>query len=360
MRGRSFLTVSCLLLLLAHAPAADPPKTSNPQQSVSSVEPQLKVRDIPAVDTQKQAEAMLAHARDLSDVRAPGAAPFHLTASFSFVDDELETFDGTYSEFWLSDSKWRKEIVVGDMRKVSIAGDRKLWELESGPPLSEKALRVEFATELFPSPLSKMEFESLQSIPDDPAAKCAVTKPASLHKDRSALCFDQTNGVLTERIIPTWSRHHLADFSCAYSEFKQFAGRWFPFEMDCRQAGHRQMQVHVTGLTASNPDDAKLFEPPADAVELGRCPAGETSAKPDYTPAPLQPASLRNEPSSVTMRLVVDAKGKARNIQFVHPANKFVDEAALGTVEQWRFKPATCDGEPMAQRIELEVLFRSY
>ena len=376
MRGCFAGVAVCLLLLIAHAIAADEPKAidskpSDPKAGSSKFsdqvppEPQLKIREPQPADQQPnpqtQAETLLERARQLSDIRGVNGPSFRLRANFSFIGEELETFEGTYTEYRVSDSRWRREIVVGQRKKIEIANGRKLWEIESDPVLPEKALRVEFAAGLFPERGNPLEFESVESVPDRANTRCAVTKPTGSSKAKAAFCFDQSTGAMVERIVPQWARYHITDFACAYGDFKHFGNWWFPFEMVCRQGGHRQMEVHVAELAGWNFIDAKLFDPPrTGAVELGLCAAGEVAAKPDYTPAPLQPVGMRDPVSPVTLRMVVDANGKPENIRVVRPVNKSLDAMAVGTVGRWRFKPATCNGEPMAQRIEFEVAFRSY
>lgn len=369
MRGCFAGTAFSMLLLLTHALATDEPKTA--AASADALTPAApsaiprpadsRLPNTQVANPQSQAEALLERARRLSDIRGPNAPSFRLKATFSLVGNELEIFEGTYTEFWVSDSKWRKEVVIGDRKKIEIAGDNKLWEIESGPLLPEKAARVEFAADVFPARAVQFEFESVDSVPGQRGVRCAITKPAeSSSNAKSALCVERATGALVEYRVPQWGRYHLTEFACSYGEFQRFGSQWFPYAMTCRQGGHWQTEVHVTELTTQNFNDAKLFVPPAGATELGRCMAGEVAAKPDYTPAPVLPAGLRERVSPVPMRLVVDAKGEPEDIQVVRPSNKSLDEMAVGTVGRWRFKPATCNGEPMAQRIEFEVAFRSY
>ncbi len=365
MRGWFAGLAICMLVLSLRASAADVPRAGdNKTGDPVPPEPRLKTRPPQEADQQTNpqmpAETMLERARQLSDIRGPGAHPFRLKAAFSFIDDELETFHGTYTEYWESDSKWRKEIVVGLSKKIEIANDRKLWEIESDPVLPEKALRAEFAAELFPMLRDRLEFESVDNVPDRQNPRCVVTKPSVSNKEKSTLCFDQVTGAIVKRIVPQWTRYHLADFACTYGEFKKFGERSFPFEIACRQDGHRQIELHVSEL-AANFNDTNLFDPPGmGAVELGHCAAAEVPAQPAYTPAPLQPAGIRDRMQPVTLRLIVDKEGKPGNIQVVRPLNKSLDEQAVGVVGRWRFKPATCNGEPMAQRVEFEVAFRSH
>ncbi|HTR27352.1 MAG TPA: energy transducer TonB [Terriglobales bacterium] len=353
--------VAAVFLLLAQALAADPPKAPDlARNDKDAPVPELKIRPAAPVNIQNEAEALLERARHLSDIRGPGSPPFRLKVSFTFIGDELETFAGTYTEYWESDSKWRKEIVVGARKRIEVASGTKLWTSDSDPMLPEKADHIKLAAGVFPSRTVKLEFGSIDAIPGDQGTRCAVTKPVGPHNGKSAVCFDQAHGALVEYIVPQWTRYHLTDFACSYADFRKFGGQWYPFAMDCRVAQHRQMEAHVTELASENPDDAHLFDPPAGAMELGWCAAGAIAPKPDYTPAPLRPTGMGERRSPVTLRMVVDAKGKPQDIRVISPPDKAVDEMAIGTVERWRFKPATCDGEPMAQRVEFEIGFRSY
>jgi TonB family protein len=314
---------------------------------------------------QSEAETLLERARHLSDIRGPNAPPFRLKATFTFVGDELETFEGTYTEFWASDSEWRKEIVIGDRRRIEIGRDSKLWETESGPMIPEKASRVEFATSIFPARSAKLDFESVDPVVNQQAAneratRCAITKTAGSSRERSALCFDQEIGALVQYAIPQWARYHLTDFACGYREFKKFGEQWFPREIICRQGGHRQMEVHVAELDAEKFSDANLFEPPAGSIELGQCSGGEVSPRLDYARGPMELAGNPGRISSVTVRLVVDVKGKPQDVKVARSAGDKFDKQAMELVRRWQFKAATCNGQPMAKQIELEVPFRAF
>ena len=346
---------------------AQPPLSVSP---LSVALPELtlpKRREFLDLDPQVEAHMMLDRARRISDIRAPGAAPFMLKARFSFIGDDLETYAGTYTEFWSSETKWRKEIEVGDRKRVEVAGGNKLWETETDAILPEKALRVEFAADVFPARWAPLDFQFIDDDPHDIGLRCALTNPVGPRQKRSALCFDTASGALLQNIVPQMTRHHVTDFSCAYGKFEMFGPRFFPRAMDCRLGGHKQMEIEVTELRAENFADtklfdSKLFDAPLDAMELGRCGEEAIGAKIDYSPAPTRPAGMRNpdDSPSVTLRMIVDVNGAPQNIKVVRPAGKPLDELAVGTVKRWRFKPATCKGEPMPEQAEFNVMFSDY
>src|SRR5579863_8189408 len=78
-------------------------------------------------DIQSRAIALMDRARQLSDIRAKDAPPFRLKAKFSVPGKDLSTQEGTYTETWVSESRWRIDIKVGDSRHTEVGGSAKRW-----------------------------------------------------------------------------------------------------------------------------------------------------------------------------------------------------------------------------------------
>jgi TonB family protein len=55
--------------------------------------------------------------------------------------------------------------------------------------------------------------------------------------------------------------------------------------------------------------------------------------------------------------IVVGIDGKLHDLRVTSARKPEFDEAALESVSQWRFNPATCDGEPMETEALVEVNF---
>jgi len=62
----------------------------------------------------------------------------------------------------------------------------------------------------------------------------------------------------------------------------------------------------------------------------------------------------------VTLSLVVDTDGLPTDVQVVNPLGHGLDEKAVEAVQQWRFQPATKDGNPVAIKINAQVNFHLY
>jgi protein TonB len=59
--------------------------------------------------------------------------------------------------------------------------------------------------------------------------------------------------------------------------------------------------------------------------------------------------------SSVELEFVVDATGKPSEVSVTSPTDATLATAVVDAVKQWRFKPATVDGAPVATKVVLPV-----
>jgi protein TonB len=104
------------------------------------------------------------------------------------------------------------------------------------------------------------------------------------------------------------------------------------------------------------PDEgsAKVHRAGRDAVGLPgclRCP----------NPAFTKGAVAGKYQGSIILRLVVSAEGRAERITVVRGAPFGLSRAAVETVKEWRFKPATnAQGQPVPVWTTVEINFRQY
>ena len=60
----------------------------------------------------------------------------------------------------------------------------------------------------------------------------------------------------------------------------------------------------------------------------------------------------------VVLELVVDVEGNPRDIHVLNPLGFGLDEEAIKAVKQWKFKPGTREGQPVATQLKVEISFR--
>jgi len=298
-------------------------------------------------------------ARELSDIHSPNIVPFRLKATFSFVGKDLETVEGTYSEIWVSRSKWRRETTVKNWHRIEIAGATRLYLLDNEAGFPVQAARLTRLTDIFPPAAEPLQYASLSDSPQaNPVAQCAMTEPDASNR-KSAFCFDNKKGLLLEKILPEVRPRNVVAYSCDYNSFHKVLNHWFPYEMTCYEDRHRKLSAKVVDLSPEPAPDPALFIPPQGAIELGNCPATLKPPRAVSAPEPTPPSGS-HQGSEVVLSVVVDEKGQPQNVQVASSGGAAYDEKATKALRQWRFKPATCNGEPMPAQMNVEFDFPAF
>ena len=307
-------------------------------------------------DTQARAEAMLQRAREASDIRAPNAPPFTLTVEFSYVDQDLDTIKGTYTELWLSKSKWRRETIAGEFHRIEIGGMNKRWLLDSGKDVPEQALRLPALVGVSQLISANYKFDSIKDpATGDPDIACTVTV-AEPHKRQYGFCFHKPSGVLIQTIEPYTLGRRTTNYSCGYGSFRRFGKIAFPWEMACFLETHRKLEAKLIELKPAQTFDPALFIPSPEALKLDTCLGTMKPPKAISSRDPVMPSNARGS-SSTMLWIIVDLAGKPQNLRIARSGGKAFDEQALRAVRKWRFQPASCDGHPIAAQISIEVNF---
>jgi TonB family protein len=118
----------------------------------------------------------------------------------------------------------------------------------------------------------------------------------------------------------------------------------------------------MNDATAQNPpsrtDEYALAKEP-DVYKVGGSvhpPVLISAPDPEYTEAARQAKLSGN----VIVGLVVDSSGEPQNVRVVRGLGNELDEKAVEAVQQYKFKPATKDGEPVSADLKVEVNFRIF
>jgi TonB family protein len=80
--------------------------------------------------------------------------------------------------------------------------------------------------------------------------------------------------------------------------------------------------------------------------------------RPIYAPDPEFPEKARKEhpKEKIVLRLVIGSNGLPRDIRVQRSPSPELDEAAITGVKKWKFAPATKDGQPVAVKIDIEIM----
>lgn len=112
------------------------------------------------------------------------------------------------------------------------------------------------------------------------------------------------------------------------------------------------------------PDSQPVYEPvappPSAPPSAPAQASASTSAQPIHSPRPRFPprALQRGESGSILLQVQVDAQGNPAEVDVVQSSrSRDLDREAVRAVRQWRFRPATRDGAPIASKVLIPIDF---
>jgi TonB family protein len=309
-------------------------------------------------EREEEGKMLLERATRLSDIRFVGAPAFSLKTKFKVIN-ENSTSEGTYTETWLSRGQWRRETLLGDMRKIVVADGQDRWTVNNVSSSLSGVSELGFLMEaLAPSSeywrADKIEDREIRSV----AARCISTK-ADSQGSRSALCFAKDNGMLVAKAVPSEVRGRIVERTCEYRDYQEFEGKIFPRQIVCFDALRPVFEETVLELSAEPSRDRALFAPPPGAMKSANCQGIVKPPSPVSTPDPELP-QRKTPKNPVVLGLSIAADGSIRDLRVLQSVDETFDHAAMKAVQKWRFRPATCDGVPIETMISVSVSFRAY
>jgi TonB family protein len=311
--------------------------------------------------TADTATDLISHAKKLSDLRAEGAAPFHLGIVFTLNGslskshgDSPGIGDGSFVETWVSPTEWRSDLVVAGFHRTQVANGKRMWTLDTGDAeLPDNIENVGFFLnqgryESDEWKSAKIQDRGINSIP----VKCLQPK-ADARGGKSVLCFYQSTGELAVAVFPKYISNHVVDHTCVYSDYGPFGNKTFPHSIRCFVDKRPVLEENVAILDTVSSPDPGIFRPLPDGRESVNCPVGVTPPKIVDAPDPRNYGRITN--TTTVFRVAVRADGTVTNVKLIHSGGQRFDEAAKQAVLQWKFRPASCGDEPIEVPINVEV-----
>lgn len=174
-----------------------------------------------------------------------------------------------------------------------------------------------------------------------------LVSPLASSRDAEAVLgrvFGYTQKDLIDAVPPYW-RHYFETHAKSAEGNTQRPQEQKPETAQPADAGERGRATEVGG------------EP---IVHLGA--KGVTAPKPLFTPEPAFTEAARKAryQGVATFDVVVDKTGRVGEVQVVRPLGLGLDDAAVRTIQTWRFSPAKLDGNSAACQFNVEVDFRLY
>jgi Gram-negative bacterial TonB protein C-terminal len=301
-------------------------------------------------------------AHQLSGLRAKGAQPFHLRASFEAFGSAEFTGVGTYEETWVSPTKWRVEAVLGG-HTVKEARNGDLGFRKFDQPYS--ARRVDQAMEVLSADLPGGS--STSGGPSWRVANGQLGKAEMVQVWRGNIgddgkpgantpvyYFSPDNGLLR-------GHHEMSDLTI-YNDFADFSGKMIARRLSVSENGFGILEIKIEQLGASQPQTDDFFtlagvspiSYATDNIGDKHVPAVPIKqVKPAYT------ADLRAQGfhGKFACNLLIDSHGHVRDVTCPAGLNPVVEAAVRVAGLQWEYAPATFNGRPSMSIGSVEFQF---
>jgi hypothetical protein len=297
----------------------------------------------------------LERAQGLTDIRAPGAAPFQLKVTFHAfagtvlskkAKDAVVTGDGTYEETWLSHDCWRREVTFPGYHAVEVfANGVRKYRADSDYEPNRVLMMLDALLYPVPRNLISPEFaESREDWKIEHLTAGTLPYVSLTHRDRGMNndWFYYSYSFLPNGILV---RSDFLGLVTSWDKDSVFAGKLVPLHFETQALGRTLLTADVTIAPAGQPAP-KLFELEGPA------------ATPGVTMRPLHMFEIKlaeyYDPLSVfagpsprgVIRQIIDRKGQARETELIdspHPAD---DVNLIDSQRSKRFYPAKVDGDP--------------
>ncbi len=306
-----------------------------------------------------QAAALLAKARELSDIRAAGSPAFLMRARVvaAPMGKERAQLDGTYVLTWASPGRWREQITFPGYQRVRVALRDKLW---TASDLPFEPVRVYELSQL-------LDFRSHWTLLPGESAK---VKRVRRHRRIESQCIEIKGNLAHGRevcaelpsLLPVRMNmlmpHDPLRMSFEYTDYRPAAGKEFPRMMRAYEGNKRVLEVRVEDLVRDPHPDNSVFVPPPQAVSRDWC-SDALPATAAEKPAPRYPRSALSSRRQgvVSVYAVVGVDGFLYDLTVVRSAGQDFDAATLAGLARWRYHPAVCAGKPIPSEKVIQIAY---
>ena len=309
-----------------------------------------------ASEKEKAADALLARARDLTDIRAEGGPAFHLRARVRLVNVPNGPVEGFYSEFRDSQGQWRNVLEMPDWKYISVEIGKGGRVFRAGNarymPYFEFRLRGLLSLfRRFKIPRGGGTSIAQRRISGQPVTCLSSKKKGA----KNEFCFDLALGLL----VRGQSRSGEFNWTYEYLNYLPFGDKQFPRLLRLKEQKRVFLEAEIEKLTTDIDLSAPLFTPPYNAEDWVEC-DDPTPAEALEKPEPRYPREARRarERGKVLVYIVVGTDGRVYNATPVRAEALSLAKSTLDTISRrWRFKPAACGGKPLPMATFVEAFF---
>lgn len=310
-----------------------------------------------AVADAQSAEALVAKARALEDLRLDGAKPFLMRATVTVSEKKGAPSEGEYGLNWWATDRWQERVKFADFGRGREGVKGGYWQSRPTDFQPEAIFNMDRALD----PIGELRLnpnEMWGKVSEDKNHGDALSCVAVNWKKEltRTLCFEQSSG----KLVRIKYGGAALSSTIEYSEFTAFGEKQFPGKIVMSAKDEPTVEVSVSklaALTAPAPADvAKVSNSEFWAQCDGETPAQSRLIK-QVQPKYPDESKSNHEQGSVKMYIKIEADGSVTHLRVLSSPAQRLAQAAADAVSQWRYTPTTCSSTPVATESLVTVVF---
>jgi len=275
------------------------------------------------------------------------------------IEDHGKIASGTYELLWNGPDQWRERISVPGYSEVQTGGKGLAWVQRSADFIPLPIYTLRQALGFGPSggspqstSLVRLALSSRDTVKKTSRRKkhgddqtCFEIEDSQKHS--SEICVNDGSGTIARPA-----------FMFADSDLQPVAAKVFPRVLILHHDSEVVAQVNVGELASPVTFPPDTFTPPPGVSPHGGCmnPSLPNLVKRQQPEYPM-PARQQRHQGTVSFDALIGKDGVLQLRRLVESAGTDLDDSSKRALSQWRYDPATCNGQPVEVETVLQVNF---
>jgi TonB family protein len=307
--------------------------------------------------TPSDAKALMLEAVKLNGLTGDNIKPWHLKATYELLgDDGKPTDQGTYEEFWVSPTKFKRTYTGNNLTQTYYGSEK--GEFRSGASQGFSSLFFDARHDLvepLPSEQAVQHQEFDMKLIDSNGVKIPCLNVTPQHFPGGTYCFSAGQPILRVYARPGESIQIL------HNRILRFQDHTIPGDLKILRSGKTALSAHVDSIEPLEPVNEADFTPSADAVlqpQIVQIAGGIASGMLLNKVAPEYPQTAKDlhVSGTVVLQAVIDKEGHLRDLKVVS-GPKLFQQTSLDAVRQWVYRPYLLNGEPVEVETTINVVY---
>jgi TonB family protein len=270
------------------------------------------------------------------------------------IDNFGKPLDGTYSLLWNGPDQWREEIAFPGYSEIQVGNQRVVYVKRSAPVMPYRIFQLHMALGFGTSgrgfgdqvPRTGETIKKVREV-NLSGTKAQCVEIVGTSKITREVCVEVASGLLDRQ------RQGITD-----ADWQPIGSKLFPRSISLTKNKSKIVEMQITQLDTSKLTGSGLFTAPEGAISRDGCMNPSPAAKvKDVDPLYPQMAKIARVQGIVATEVLIDNTGASKNLTIISTDSPLLNQATLDAVKQWRYEPATCNGEPVQIETVIEVRY---